>query len=202
MGANFVFGQKYATYPNSKINEGNDTYPKLSVNYTKRFGAKNSALNSDLFTANVRQDVRVGNYGNFQYQIRAGAFLKKKDIAFMDNLQANGNQLLFPIDTGLSSFNLLEYYKFHTNDKYAEMHLEHDFRGAILGQIPLINKLNFHLVVGAKALFMADNKPYTEYAVGLANVGFGKWRLLRIEYVNSQYGTIKENGFVFRASLF
>ena len=82
------------------------------------------------------------------------------------------------------------------------MHLEQDFRGAILGQIPLINKLNFHLVVGAKALFMADNKPYTEYAVGLANVGFGKWRLLRIEYVNSQYGAIKENGFVFRASLF
>jgi hypothetical protein len=202
VGANFVFGQKYATYPNSKINEGNDTYPKLSVNYTKRFGAKNSALNSDLFTANMRQDVRAGNYGNFQYQIRAGAFLKKKDIAYMDNLQANGNQLLFPIDAGLNSFNLLEYYKFYTNDKYAEMHLEHDFRGAILGQIPLINKLNFHLVVGAKALFMADSKPYTEYAVGLANVGFGKWRLLRIEYVNSQYGAIKENGFVFRASLF
>jgi hypothetical protein len=49
---------------------------------------------------------------------------------------------------------------------------------------------------------LADSKPYTEYAVGLANVGFGKWRLLRIEYVNSQYGAIKENGFVFRASLF
>ncbi|MFT5256679.1 MAG: hypothetical protein ACI9KF_000300 [Arenicella sp.] len=202
VGARVVFGQKYATYPNEKSNEGNNTYPTVTLNYTKRFGANNSELNSDVFIANVRQDVRAGNYGNFQYQIRAGAFLKKKEIAFMDNLQANGNQLLFPIDAGLNSFNLLEYYKFYTNDKYAEMHLEHDFRGAILGQIPLINKLNFHLVVGAKALFMAGNKPYTEYAVGLANVGFGKWRLLRVEYVNSQYGTIKENGFVFRASLF
>jgi hypothetical protein len=202
VGAKFVFGQKYATYPNSKSNEGNATYPSLSLNYTKRFGAKNSALNSDLFVANMKQSVSAGNYGAFQYQLRAGAFLKKKNIAFMDKLQANGNQLLFPIDAGLNSFNLLEYYKFYTNDSYAEMHLEHDFRGAVLGQIPFINKLNFHLVLGAKALFMADNKPYTEYAVGLANVGFGKWRVLRIEYVSSQYGAVKENGFVFRASLF
>jgi hypothetical protein len=202
VGAKFIFGQKYAMYPNSKSNEGNDTYPTLSLKYTKRFGANNSVLNSDVFIANIKQDISAGNYGNFQYHLRAGAFLKKKNIAFMDNLQANGNQLLFPIDAGLNTFNLLEYYKFYTNDKYAEMHLEHNFRGALLGQIPLINKLNFHLVLGAKALFMADNKPYTEYAVGLANVGIGKWRLLRIEYVNSQYGVVKENGLVFRASLF
>ena len=202
VGANFVFGQKYATYPNSKINEGNDKYPKLSVNYTKRFGAKNSALNSDLFTANIRQDVRAGNYGNFQYQIRAGAFLKKKDIAFMDNLQANGNQLLFPIDTGLNSFNLLEYYKFYTNDKYAEAHVEHNFKGAVLSKIPLLNKLNFHLVGGVKALFMTDKNPYTEYSVGLGNIGFGKWRFLRIDYVKSNYAGIKNDGFLFRLSLF
>jgi hypothetical protein len=202
VGAKFIFGQKYAMYPNSKSNEGNDTYPTLSLTYTKRFGANNSALNSDVFIANIKQDISTGNYGNFQYHLRAGAFLKRKNIAFMDNLQANGNQLLFPIDAGLNAFNLLEYYKFYTNDKYAEMHVEHNFRGALLGQIPLINKLNFHLVLGAKALFMADNKPYSEYAVGLANVGIGKWRLLRIEYVNSQYGAIKENGLVFRASLF
>jgi hypothetical protein len=202
VGAKFIFGQKYAMYPNSKSNEGNDTYPTLSLTYTKRFGANNSALNSDVFIANIKQDISTGNYGNFQYHLRAGAFLKRKNIAFMDNLQANGNQLLFPIDAGLNAFNLLEYYKFYTNDKYAEMHVEHNFRGAFLGQIPLINKLNFHLVLGVKALFMADKKPYIEYAVGLANVGIGKWRLLRIEYVNSQYGAIKENGLVFRASLF
>ncbi|AUC85888.1 hypothetical protein CW731_11565 [Polaribacter sp. ALD11] len=202
VGATFVFGQKYASYPDSKSNEGNDKYPTLSLNYTKRFGASNSELNSDLFIANLRQDVNVGNYGKFAYSFRAGAFLEKKNIAFMDNLQANGNQLLFPIDRSLSSFNLLEYYKFYSNDKYAEIHVEHNFRGAILGKIPLLNKLNFHLVAGGKALFMADKSPYTEYAIGLANLGFGKWRFLRVEYVNASYNGIKENGFVFRASMF
>lgn len=202
IGTTFVFGQKYLSYPDMKVNQGNDKYPTVSVNYIKRFGASNTELNSDLFLTNIRQKITAGNFGDFAYHIRAGAFLKQKNIAFMDNLQANGNQLLFPIDRELNSFNLLEYYKYYTNDKYAEMHLEHDFKGSILGKIPLLNKLNFHLVMGGKVLFMADKNPYSEYSVGLANLGFGKYRFLRLEYVNANYGNINESGLVFRASLF
>ncbi|WP_088324211.1 DUF5686 and carboxypeptidase regulatory-like domain-containing protein [Polaribacter tangerinus] len=202
VGTTIIFSQKYISYPDRKQREGNSKYPTLSLNYRKTFGAENTNLNSDLLVANIRQDINTGIYGNFSYHLRGGAFLEKKDIAFMDKLQANGNQLLFPIDRTLNSFNLLEYYKFYTNDKYAEMHVEHNFRGAFLGKIPLLNKLNFHLVAGGKALFMADKKPYTEYSVGLANVGFGKWRFLRVEYVKATYGTFTENGFVFRINLF
>lgn len=202
LGTTFVFGQKYLSYPDTKINIGNNKYPMVNFNYVKRFGAKNAELNSDVFIANIRQKIQTGNYGNLSYHLRAGAFLKKKNIAFMDYLQANGNQLLFPIDRELNSFNLLEYYKYYTNDKYGEIHLEHNFKGAVLSKIPLLNKLNFHLITSGKALFMADKKPYTEYAIGFGNIGFGKWRFLRAEFVTAQYGNIKENGFVFRASLF
>ncbi|KGL62651.1 conserved hypothetical protein, carboxypeptidase-like regulatory domain protein [Polaribacter sp. Hel1_85] len=202
VGATFIFGQKYLSYPDRKFNIGNDKYPTLNVNYTKRFGASDSELNSDLFQASLRQDINAGNYGNLSYNIKGGMFLKKKNIAFMDKLQANGNQLTFPLDGGLNSFGLLEYYKFYTNDRYAEAHVEHNFRGAILGKIPLINKLNFHLVGGAKTLFMADKKPYTEYSVGLDNIGFGKWRFLRIDYVKSYHAGIKNDGLLFRLSMF
>ena len=139
---------------------------------------------------------------NLSYNLRGGVFLKKKDIAFMDYLQANGNQLLFPLDSELNSFGLLEYYKFYTNDKYAEAHIEHNFKGAVLGKIPLLNKLNLHLVGGAKTLFMADRKPYTEYSIGLDNIGFGKWRFLRIDYVKSFHAGIKNDGLLFRLSMF
>ncbi|MCL7752295.1 DUF5686 and carboxypeptidase regulatory-like domain-containing protein [Polaribacter sp. Z022] len=202
VGASIVFGQKYLSYPDRKFNIGNDKYPTLNINYTKRFGASNSELNSDLFVASLRQDVNAGNYGNLSYNLRGGMFLKKKNIALMDKLQANGNQLDFPLDGQLNSFGLLEYYKFYTNDKYAEAHIEHNFRGAILGKIPLVNKLNFHLVGGAKTLLMADKKPYTEYSVGLDNIGFGKWRFLRIDYVKSFNAGIKNDGLLFRLSMF
>ncbi|MDN3620840.1 DUF5686 and carboxypeptidase regulatory-like domain-containing protein [Polaribacter undariae] len=202
IGATFVFGQKYLSYPDRKENIDNEKYPSLNVNYTKRFGASNSELNSDVFTANLTQDINAGNYGEFSYNVRGGVFLKKKDIAFMDFLQANGNQLLFPLDRELSSFGLLEYYKFYTNDKYAEAHIQHDFKGAILGKIPLLNKLNLHLVGGAKTLVMADKKPYTEYSIGLDNIGFGKWRFLRVDYVRSFHAGIKNEGLLLRLSMF
>ena len=202
IGATFVFGQKYLSYPNSKFNVGNDKYPSLNLSYRKNFGASNSELNSDLFQANIRQNVNAGNYGNLSYNIRGGMFLKKKNIAFMDKLQVNGNQLTFVMDNQLNSFGLLEYYKFYTNDKYAEAHLEHNFKGAVLGKIPLINKLNFHLVGGAKTMFMASKKPYTEYSIGLGNIGFGKWRFLRIDYVKSFHAGIKNDGLLFRLSMF
>ena len=201
VGARFVFGQKYLSYPDSKFNVGNDKYPTVSVNYRKNFGADDNNLNSDLFTATVTQSFKTGNYGNFEYYLRAGAFVKKKDIAFMDNLQANGNQLLLVSTNRLSSFGLLDYYRFYTNDKYAEIHMQKNFKGAILNKIPLINKLNFHLVGGVKTLFMADNKPYSEFAVGLDNLGFGKWRFLRIEYIRSYHAGIQDDGFVLRLNL-
>ena len=202
IGATFIFNQKYLSYPDRKFNMGNDKYPSLTVNYRKNFGASNTALNSDLFTANLRQGISAGNYGDLTYNARGGLFLKKKDIAFMDNLQANGNQLTFVMDYQLNSFGLLDYYKFYTNDKYAEAHVEHNFKGAVLSKIPLLNKLNLHLVGGAKALFMTDKNPYTEYSVGLGNIGFGKWRFLRIDYVKSNHAGIKNDGFLFRLSLF
>tara|TARA_R110001632_G_scaffold44744_2_gene113626 strand:+ start:16111 stop:18570 length:2460 start_codon:yes stop_codon:yes gene_type:complete len=197
VGANFVIGQKYLSYPNSKFSVGNSKYPSLSVNYRKNFGANNSDFNSDLFTANIRQFVSLGNFGDFRYNMRSGIFLQQKDIPFMDYLHANGNQLNLAPANRISSFGLLDYYQFSTNDKYAEAHLEHNFKGYLLSKIPLINKLNFHLVAGAKGLFTGGRKPYSEYSVGLDNIGFGKWRFLRVDYVRSNFNGSKGDGFLF-----
>ena len=201
IGTTFIFNQKYLSYPDRKFNVGNNKYPTLNVNYRKIFGASNSDLNSDLFLANLSQDVDAGNYGKLVYNLKGGMFLKQKNIAFMDNLQTNGNQLVFITGNQLNNFSLLEYYKFYTNDKYAEAHVEHNFKGAILGKIPLLNKFNFHLIGGAKTLFMADRNPYSEYSVGLDNIGFGKWRFLRVDYVKSFHAGIKNDGFLFRLNL-
>ncbi len=198
IGAAFTFGQKYLSYPDRKINIGNSKYPTLGLFYRKTFAADKNYWNSDVFIANLNQDINAGGYGYFKYNLRAGSFLKKKDIPIMDYLQANGNQLFFVTDNQLSSFNLLEYYKFFTNDKYAEGHIEHNFRGAILSKIPLINKLNFHLFGGAKTLFMADSKPYTEHYIGLSNVGIGKWRFLHIYFVQSNHDDVSDSGIVLR----
>ena len=86
----------------------------------------------------------------------------------------------------INRFNVLPYYERSTNTGYFEAHAEHNFKGWVLGKIPGINKLNFNLVAGAHLLSTQDQRLYRELNVGLSNVGWGKFRLLRVDYVYGQ----------------
>jgi len=198
IGTTFVFGQKYFSYPDRKFNIRENKFPSLNVNYRKTFGSNNSEFNADLITASLNQEINTGNYGEFFSFIRGGFFLKKKNIAFMDNLQAKGNQMFIVTDDNRrNNFGLLEYYRFYTNNRYTEAHFEHNFNGYLLRKLPLFNTLNFHLVTGIKGLFIAGEKPYSEYSIGMDNIGFGKWRFLRVDYLRTNYNGVKGDGFLF-----
>ena len=60
--------------------------------------------------------------------------------------------------------------------------------------------LNFHVVANAKGLFTGGRKPYSEFSLGLDNIGIGKWRFLRIDYVKSNFNGKKGDGFLFGIS--
>lgn len=204
IGTTINFGTKYLSYPDRKFTVYNNKYPSIYVGYRKTFDANNSQHNSDYVFTQLRQNFSLGNLGNTKYRIKGGLFLEQKNISFIDYAHFNGNKLaISPGGNSVNHFNLLDYYAYSTNDKFAEFHGEHNFKGFLLGKIPLINLLNFHLVAGGKGLFTGDRKPYTEASIGLDNIGFGKWRFLRVDYVISKGGiNQKQNGFVFSLSLF
>ncbi len=192
------FGQKYMSYPDGKFNIRESKYPILSFGYEKGFGASENRYNFDHFKARVNQDLKLGNKGEFAYNLRAGTFLNAEEIAFPDFRHFNGNQTR--IGNGfsyLNRFNLLPYYAMSTNTTYAEAHAEHNFKGWILGKIPFLNTLNYNLVLGGHALYTEDNKPYSEYSVGIDNLGFGKYRLLRLDYVISNQDGQSKGAFIF-----
>ena len=130
IGARIVFNQKYLSYPDSKFNIIDNKYPTLYVNYRKTFGASASQYNADLFTARLRQFIDLGRYGSFKYYVKGGVFLQKKNIAFMDYVHFNGNEIYETVSTGYKNkFGLLDYYAFSTNDKFTEIHTEQNFEG-------------------------------------------------------------------------
>ncbi len=197
LGTNINFGQKYLSYPNGKYNISSRKYPSLFIGYKKNFGSGNTEWNSDLVFSELRQKINLSNWGEFAYKAKGGLFLEQKDIPFIDYAHFNGNRLLIaPKSNYLDNFYMLPYYQLSTNDKFVELHGEYNFKGALLSKIPLLNKLNFHLVTSGKALFTPDNKPYSEFAVGLDNVGFGKWRLLRVDFARSTFNGKHENRVV------
>ncbi|EPR70604.1 hypothetical protein ADIWIN_3465 [Winogradskyella psychrotolerans RS-3] len=201
--ARINFGQEYLSYPDAKYNVGNDDYPTLYLGYEKGFGATNSDYNFDQIKASLRQSFNIKDKGRLKYNLKAGTFFNADDIAFMDYQHFNGNQTHTSFDGNYTNvFNNLDYYSASTNDAYFEGHVEHDFNGFLLGKMPLLNKLNFNLVVGAHLLATPDFKPYQEYSVGLDNIGWGKWRLLRVDYLRSYQSGFQSDAIVFGLKFF
>ena len=196
--ARITFGQKYFSNPDMKFNIGNDLYPRLTLTMENGLGSSNADYNYTQLRGVLDQEFSLGNKGEFYYRLKGGTFINAEDISFVDYQHFNGNQTRVGTSPNYTNvFNLLPYYDLSTNKSYFEGHIEHDFRGWILGKIPGINQLNFNLVAGAHILSTENRKPYTEWSVGIDNLGIGKYRLLRLDYVRSYYNGVGDGAIVF-----
>lgn len=199
INARVNFGQKYYNYPTGKFSISNDRFPTLDLTYEGGLGASNEENNFNQFKIRLRQGFNISNKGRFQYNLKAGTFLgNASGISFVDFQHFNGNQTRVGTESAyLNRFNLLPFYARSTNNSYFEGHIEHNFQGWILGKIPLLNNLNFELVAGAHLLSTVDNRPYRELSVGIDNLGWGKFRFLRLDYVRSQGLGKPDGAFIF-----
>ena len=196
--ARINFAQKYFSNPDMKFNIGNNKYPTLNIIIENGAAPTESQYDYTQFEGSLNQSISLGNKGEFFYNLKGGTFANGEGISFVDYKHFNGNQTRVGTSPNYTNvFNLMPYYNFSTNKSYFEGHLEHDFKGWILGKIPGLNQLNFNLVAGAHFLSIEENKPYSEFSVGIDNLGIGKFRLLRLDYVRSYYNGESMGAFIF-----
>ncbi|MCV9929028.1 DUF5686 and carboxypeptidase regulatory-like domain-containing protein [Flavobacterium sp. LS1R49] len=198
LNARINFGNKYISRPDGKYNIKNEKYPTLYLGYEKGLAASEKKYEFDHLSAAVRYDLALGNKGLLGINIKAGKFFNAENIAYMDYKHFNGNQThIGQADRYLNVFNLLPYYTNSTNDSYFEVHMEHNDNGYIMNKIPLLNKLKSTLNIGFHSLEIPNTKPYSEFTVGLDNLGFGKFRMFRVDYVHSYQNGLQQNGVIF-----
>lgn len=196
--AKINFGNKYSSRPDGKFNIRNNKYPTLYLGFEKAIAANEKKYEFDHFNARLTYDLTLGNKGVLGLNLKAGKFLNADNIAFIDYKHFNGNQThIGQTERYLNVFNLLPYYSNSTNDSYFEAHMEHNDKGYIMNKIPLLNKLKSTLVLGFHALATPNSKPYSEFTAGLDNLGFGKFKLFRVDYVRSYQNGYKGDGVVF-----
>ena len=194
----FNFGQKYITRPDGKYNIPNDDYPVLTLGYEKTFAATDTNYEYDLLAARINYDVTLGNKGNLQMVFKGGKFFNADNISFVDYRHFNGNQThIGQSENYTNVFNLLPYYAASTNNSYFETHLEHNDKGYFMNKIPLLKYLQSQLVLGFHNLAVPDRKPYQEFSVGLDNLGFGKYKMFRVDYVRSYQNGYQGDGVIF-----
>ena len=170
------------------------TNPSIILKYTKGVGGVfNSDFNYNKLQFYYYQPFILGNWGRLFTNIEVGKNFDALPLALQNVLPANQS---YGLVRGV--FSLMNYYEF-TADTYAVMFLEHHFNGKILSQIPLIKKLKLREVAffrsGIGSLkdetirmnagninLSAPNKPYYEYGFGIENIGWGNFRLLRLDF--------------------
>ncbi len=196
--ARINFGQQYWKRPDGKFNIPNDNYPTLFLGFEKGFAGSEKHYEFGHAMARLTYDLDLGNKGVLGMNFKAGKFFDADGISFVDYKHFNGNQThIGQAERYLNTFNLLPYYIASTNDRYWETHFEYSDNGYILNKIPLLNKLKATLILGAANLAIPDRKPYQEFSVGLDNLGFGKFKIFRIDYVRSYQSGYIEDGVVF-----
>lgn len=194
----FNFGQKYLSRPDGKYNIPNDAYPTLTLGYEKTFAATDKNYEYDFVSGKVGYDVTLGNKGFLQLNVKGGKFFQADNISFADYRHFNGNQThIGQSENYTNVFNLLPYYVASTNDSFFETHIEHNDKGYFMNKIPLLKYLQSQLVLGFHNLAIPDRKPYQEFSVGLDNLGFGKYRLLRVDYLRSYQNGYQGDGIIF-----
>ena len=199
IGATFNFGVKYRSFPDGRkdiLNYGE--YPTLNLRYEKAFAGSIKEYEYDHIQASASYKTTFGNKGDFGISVKGGKFFNADGIAFTDFKHFNGNET--HVNSGnqnLSRFNILPYYSLSTNNSYFELHAEHNFKGYVMNKIPLLNYLQWNLVVGYHNIATPDFKPYHEFTGGFDNIGIGSFRMLRVDYVRSYQGGFQSDGIMF-----
>ena len=133
-------------------------------------GLLGSDSNFDQMTLGVRQQIETGMMQQFSYMVRGGAFVNRKSVFFPDFRHFNTLEIpvtLFSISQ--QSFNLLEYYRYSTSDKYLEAHAYYETPFLLLKFLPFFsNRMLWKEGVQLNYLYTNGIKNYAElgYTIG------------------------------------
>ncbi len=173
------FKQKYARYPD-RLFVIESKYPTLKLNYRRGVPILGSEVNYDFLTFGVFQSLSLGLVGNMEYNVEVGSFLSNRQMTFIDYRHFLGNQTIFYRDA-FGGFQLLDYYRYSTNQAYMLANFEHHFEGFLLNSIPLLKRLKWQTVASANYLYTQDARHYLELGVGIEHI----FKILRVDFITA-----------------
>lgn len=180
LGLSFQPGARYIEFPDRTINIGSK-WPSFNVQYSKGInGLLGSDVDFDRWQLTVRDNFNFKLPGRLNYRLQAGGFSSTKRVEVQDLKHFPGNRL-FRSEDYLTTLQVPQYYQFSNSAGfYTAVFAEHHFNGFLTNKIPVIKKLNWHLVGGIAYLRLPTTN-YFEWHVGLENI----LRILRFDIVNA-----------------
>ena len=91
----------------------------------------------------------------------------------------SGNQTI--LTGNFSNFQLLDYYRFSTNNTYLEAHYDHHFNGFFFDRVPLLRKLKWQEVASLNYLTTAQAGHYLELGAGVEHI----FKVVRVDFYSA-----------------
>ncbi|MCB9195874.1 MAG: carboxypeptidase-like regulatory domain-containing protein [Flavobacteriales bacterium] len=146
--------QKYMYKGNKKI-IFEAKHPVLTLKYKKGFpGLFGSEVNYDFIEIGASHHTKLKRWGSSNWRVMYGTYLNKTNLRVLEYKYFRGSDMFFFSNPTLS-MQLLGSTKSTPND-YFQANYMHHFEGAILGKIPLINRLKLELAGGGGVLYIED----------------------------------------------
>lgn len=189
--ARLAYNEKYIDGEFTRTSLGTH-YPIVQAQYT--LGIKDlfgGDYNYHKFTINIDDRIRLNSLGYFDYILSYGKVWNPIPYPL---LELHGGNETYVFD--IYAFNGMNYYEF-VSDEYASATISHHFEGLFLNRIPLMRKLKWREVVGAKALigtvndankktlifpehlYALNRGPYFEATTGIENI----FKIFRVDAV-------------------
>ncbi len=189
--ARLAYNEKYIEGEFTRVSLGTH-YPVVQAQYT--LGLKDiffSDYNYQKLTLNLDDRIRINPIGYFDYILEYGKVWNPLPYPL---LELHGGNETYIYD--IYAYNSMNYYEF-VSDEYASATISHHFDGFFLNRIPLMRKLKWREVVGAKALvgrvndknksllifpehlYALDRGPYLEATTGIENI----FKIFRVDAV-------------------
>ncbi len=186
-------GQRYVRYPDFRI-ELPSKWPVLRAELVRGQPLDWHAADGPLFDfwrlrlGLERSGIDLGRWGESALLWQGGTLLSDDYVSLAQLFHFDGNEIWFmPSGSYLHRFFALPYYDWSTRGPWVSLAAEHNFRGALLDRLPLLRKLHLETIVSMRYLHTAELPAYWEWGVGLGNLGFGLFRLFRVDAVWNKF---------------
>jgi hypothetical protein len=196
IGTQIRFGNKYIEKPNQKQVITNDKFPVLFLKYENAFTSNIKDYHFQNIKLNIKYTLNLNEYGKLNTNSTTFTFINQnKQLEFIDYQHFNGNQTyVYNNQLVNNQFFLLPYYSHSTQKAAVTSHIAYNDKGFIINKIPLLKQTQWNIIANFNLLSTSHRNTYIEYAVGFDNLGFGKFRIFKLQYTQSN---AVDKGFVF-----
>jgi hypothetical protein len=158
--------------------------PILSINYKKGIpGFLKSESNFDYLELAFSQSFNLKKIGRIDFNFTSGKFLKQEFIHFNDFYHFPTGRTLISSHPVVSTFRLLPYYEFSTNNYFHRMHLQTQTVDFLLSKWSILKKSNILENLFINLAITDKLQPFLEMGYALDNI----FKNFRLEIVSGRY---------------